>query len=314
VIRSWSIFALIVLTVLTVACRRTGLQPGEGYVDVPGGRIWYRIVGSGTRTPLVLLHGGPGAPSYYLNPLAALADERPVIFYDQLGAGRAEKPTDVTLWRVERFVEELRRLRTALRLDQVHLLGHSWGTMLAVDYMLTKPVGVRSLILASPALSISRWLEDAATLKKTLPESIQAVIAKHESAGSFDSPEYQAAMTEYYKRYLCRHDPWPDDVNKTLAELGMSVYRTMWGPSEFTATGSLRTYERAEQLKALTLPVLLTAGRYDEATPSTTAYYQSLIPGAKLKIFENSAHFTMQDQPDAYVQAVRDFLHEVESR
>jgi proline iminopeptidase len=283
-------------------------------VDVPGGRIWYRIVGSGTRTPLVLLRGGPGAPSYYLNPLAALADERPVIFYDQLGAGRAEKPTDVTLWRVERFVEELSRLRTALRLDQVHLLGHSWGTMLAVDYMLTKPVGVRSLILASPSLSISRWIEDAETLKKTLPESIQAVIAKHESAGTFDSPEYQAAMTEYYKRYVCRRDPLPDDVNKTLAELGMSVYRTMWGPSEFTATGSLRTYERAEQLKALNLPVLFTAGRYDEATPSTTAYYQSLIPGAKLKIFENSAHLTMQDEPDAYVQAVRDFLREVESR
>src|SRR5215475_7331243 len=193
-IKRWSISVLIVVTILSGGCRRTDLQPSEGYVNVQGGRIWYRIAGSGTRTPLLLLHGGPGAPSYYLNPLAALADERPVIFYDQLGAGRSDKPTDVTLWRVERFVEELRRLRTALSLDQVHLLGHSWGTMLAVDYMLTKPVGVRSLILASPALSISRWIQDAETLKRTLPESVQAVIAKHESAGTFDSPEYQAAM------------------------------------------------------------------------------------------------------------------------
>ncbi len=186
--------------------------------------------------------------------------------------------------------------------------------MLAVDYMLTKPLGVRSLILASPALSVSRWLEDAATLRKTLPESVQAVIAKHESDGTFDSPEYEAAVMEYYKRYLCRRDPWPDDVNRTFAELSPSVYRTMWGPSEFTATGSLNTYERAEQLNVLHLPVLFTVGRYDEATPSTTAYYQSLIPGAKLKVFENSAHFTMQDEPSAYVQAVRDFLREVESR
>ena len=312
--RRWFSLALLVVTVLSGSCQSTGLQPREGFVDVPGGRVWYRIVGGGTRTPLVLLHGGPGAPSYYLNPLAALADERPVIFYDQLGAGRSDKPTDVALWRVDRFVEELGRLRTALRLDQVHLLGHSWGTMLAVDYMLTKPVGVRSLILASPALSISRWLEDAATLKRTLPESVQATLGKHESAGTFDSPEYQAAVMEYYKRYLCRRDPWPDDVNRTFAELSASVYGTMWGPSEFTATGSLRTYERAAQLKALNLPVLLTAGRFDEATPSATAYYQSLIPGAKLKIFENSAHLTMQDEPDAYVQAVRDFLHQVESR
>ena len=308
------ILGVIVVAVFAGSCRHAGLQTDEGYVDVPGGRIWYRIFASGTRTPLVLLHGGPGAPSYYLNPLAKLADERPVVFYDQLGAGRAHKPTGISLWRVERFVEELARLRAALGLEEVHILGHSWGTMLAADYMLTKPAGVRSLILAGPALSISRWLKDAETLKRTLPESVQAVIAQHESAGTFDSPEYQGAITEYYKRYLCRREPWPDDVNKTFVELGLSVYGTMWGPSEFTATGSLRTYERAEQLKALSLPVLFTAGRYDEATPSTTEYYRSLVPGARLRIFENSAHLTMQDEPDAYVEAVREFLHEVESR
>ena len=313
-IKRWSISVLIIVTVLSGGCRRTGLQPGEGYVNVQGGRIWYRIVGSGTRTPLLLLHGGPGAPSYYLNPLAALADERPVIFYDQLGAGRSDKPTDVTLWHVERFVQELSELRRALGLKQVHILGHSWGTMLAVDYMVTKPAGVRSLILASPSLSIGRWLEDAETLKRTLPQSVQDAIARNEAAGSFDSPEYQSAMMEYYKRYLCRRNPWSDDVNKTLEELGQSVYRTMWGPSEFTATGSLRTYERAEQLRTLNLPVLFTAGQYDEARPATTEYYRSLVPGAKLRIFENSGHLTMEDEPEAYVQAVRDFLHEVESR
>lgn len=313
-IKRWLILGLIVVAVFAGSCRRAGLQSGEGYVDVPGGRIWYRIVGTGTRTPVVLLHGGPGAPSYYLNPLEKLADERPIVFYDQLGAGRADKPTDINLWRVERFVEELARLRTALGLTQVHILGHSWGTMLAADYMLTKPAGVRSLILASPALSVSRWLKDAETLKRTLPESTQAAIAKHESAGTFDSPEYQAAVMEYYKRYLCRRDPWPDDVNRTFAELGQSVYGTMWGPSEFTATGSLRTYERAEQLRALTLPVLFTAGRYDEATPATTEYYRGLVPGARLKILEKSAHLTMQDEPDVYVQVVREFLNEVESR
>jgi proline iminopeptidase len=249
-----------------------------------------------------------------LNPLAALADERPVIFYDQLGAGRSDKPTDGTLWRVERFVEELRRLRTELRLDEVHILGHSWGAMLAVDYMLTKPAGVRSLILASPGLSIRRFLDDAQVLKKMLPESVQTVIAEQENAGTFDSPEYQSAVTEYYRRFLCRRDPWPDDVNQTFAEFGESVYRSMWGPSEFTATGTLRNYDRTAQLKELRLPVLLTSGKFDEVTPATAEYYQSLIPGAKLRIFENSAHLTMQDEPEAYVQAVRDFLHDVESR
>jgi len=308
------LLGLIIAGVVADSCREAGLQPREGHVDVTGGRIWYRIVGSGTRTPLLLLHGGPGVPSYYLNPLAKLADERPVIFYDQLGAGRSDRPTQTELWTVERFVDELARLRTALGLKEVHILGHSWGTMLAADYMLTKPTGVRSVVMASPSLSMSRWLRDAETLKETLPDSVQAVIVKHESAGTFDSPEYQAAVMEYYKRHLCRRDPWPDDVNKAFAELGQSVYTTMWGPSEFTATGSLRTYERAERLKELNLPVLFTAGRYDEATPSTVEYYRSLVPGARLQIFEHSAHLTMQDEPDAYVQTIREFLREVEGR
>ncbi len=302
------------MSISAPSCRSAGLQPGEGHIDVPGGRVWYRIAGSGTRTPLLLLHGGPGAPSYYLDPLAKLADERPVIFYDQLGGGRSDRPSDVTLWRIDRFVEELARVRTALGLEHVHLLGHSWGTMLAADYMLTKPAGVRSLILASPALSVSRWLKDADALKATLPPSVQAAIARAESTSTFDSPEYQNAVTEFYKRYLCRRDPWPDDVTRSFAEMGVPVYEAMWGPSEFTATGSLRTYERAAQLSVLRLPVLFTAGRYDEATPSTTEYYRSLIPGARLKIFENSAHLTMQDEPEAYVEAIRQFLREVESR
>jgi proline iminopeptidase len=129
--------------------------------------------------------------------------------------------------------------------------------MLATDYMLTKPAGVHSLILASPALSVSRWLEDAETLKRSLPESVQDAIARHESAGTFNSPEYQSAMMEYYKRYLCRRDPWPDDVNKTFAEFGQSVYGTMWGTKRIhcdwiaTRLRTRGTIENIESARAL---------------------------------------------------------------
>ena len=143
---------------------------------------------------------------------------------------------------------------------------------------------------------------------------MQAAIARHEAAGTFDSKEYQDAVNEYYKRFVCRLNPWPDDVNKSTSEMNMSTYMTMWGPSEFTATGTLQSFERAESLKDLSLPVLFTAGRYDEATPAATEYYRSLVPGARIKIFENSAHLTMQDEPDAYVRAIREFLREVETR
>jgi proline iminopeptidase len=303
---------LIVLGLIAGSHRAGGQQPREGYVNVEGGRVWYRVVGSGSRTPLLLLHGGPGFPSDYLEPLARLADERPVIFYDQLGSGRSDRPANPGLWRVDRFVAELPRLRAALGLKEVHVLGHSWGSMLAVDYLLTRPAGVRSAVLASPCLSVTRWLADAQALKKTLPQSLHAVMARHERAGSYGAPEYQAAVIEYYRRFLSRRDPWPAAVTKSLADLNLSLYVTMWGPNEFTPTGVLRNYERTERLRELNLPVLFTAGRYDEATPASVEHYRGFVRGARVRIFEDSAHLTMNDEPEAYVQAVREFLREVE--
>lgn len=306
--------AALAATVLGLGCADTGLQPGEGFVDVEGGRVWYRINGSGTATPLLLLHGGPGAPSYYLDRLAALADERPVIFYDQLGAGRSDQPSDTMLWTVDRFVRELATVREALGLERVHILGHSWGTMLGVDYMLTNPAGVESLILASPALSIPRWLHDADSLLKTLPDSVQQVIHAHEAAGTTDAPEYMAAVMDFYGRYVWRSNPPPPEIDSVFAHFGAGVYGYMWGPSEFTGTGTLKDYDRTGRLGEIMVPTLFTTGRHDEAVPATVAYYQSLVPGSRLVVLENSAHMTMLDEPERYIQIVRDFLREVEGR
>lgn len=300
------------LILILSSCADTRLSPGEGFIEVEGGRVWYRIVGSGDATPLLLLHGGPGAPSYYLNPLERVSEDRPVIFYDQLGAGRSDRPTDTTLWRVDRFVRELAQVRDALDLEEVHILGHSWGSMLAVDYMLTNPDGVQSLILASPALSVRRWAEDAERLLAGLPASLQRAIERHERAGTTDSPEYQEATMEYYRRYLSRSDPWSPDLEATFENFNTEIYGLMWGPSEFTATGSLSNYEREDVLADLQLPILFTAGRYDEATPETVAHFHSLAPNSEIEIFENSAHMTMLDESEAYVAAVREFLKEVE--
>src|SRR5262245_56578273 len=115
----WVLLALL-------GCAPRGISTREGYLQVPGGRVWYRIVGSGHRTPLLLLHGGPGAPSYYLEPLAKLAADRPVVFYDQLGCGRSDQPNDSTLWTIDHFVAELAEVRKQLGLGRVHLLGTSW--------------------------------------------------------------------------------------------------------------------------------------------------------------------------------------------
>jgi proline iminopeptidase len=288
----------------------------EGFVSVSGGKVWYEIIGADkTRPPLLVLHGGPGAPHDYLEPLEALADERPVVFYDQLGCGRSDTPDDASLWGVERFVEEVGKVRQAIGLEKVHIIGQSWGASLAVEYLLaTHPEGVASLVLSGPFLSASRWVEDQKAYLLELPEEIQEVIRKTEASGDFQSDPYQEAVMRYYQLHVCRLEPWPDCLNRTMEKFGVPVYEQMWGPSEFSVTGTLKDHERVEALKKISVPVLFTCGRYDEATPVTTEYYRSNLPGSEICIFEEASHEHHLERPEEYLKVVREFLNRAERR
>ena len=242
--------ALGLLLLVSGGCASKTLTPGEGYIPVTGGKVWYRIVGTGKGTPLLVLHGGPGVPSYYLNPLAALGDDRPVVFYDQLGCGRSDQPADTSLYTVQGYVERLGQVRKALGLDKVDIYGHSWGSMLAVDYMLTQPKGVEKLVLAGPALSIPRWVHDADSLLATLPDSLQEVIHRNEAAGTTDSAEYQNAVGAFYAQYLCRVQPWPADVDSSFERMGEPWSTTTWkvrasspSPGPSSTTTAPRTWD-----------------------------------------------------------------------
>ena len=169
---------LIALFVLSCQPEKKSLTSGEGYIEMEGGKVWYRIMGQGDQTPLLLLHGGPGFPSYYLNPLGELSGERPVIFIDQPGCGRSEMEMDTSRMTVDFFVDNLEQVRLALGLDELYLYGHSWGTMLAADYYLKYPDHVKALILASPALSAPQWAKDARSLIGSLPDSLQTAITE----------------------------------------------------------------------------------------------------------------------------------------
>lgn len=286
----------------------------EGFIAVTGGKVWFRIIGAGKPgVPLLTLHGGPGGTSEPFEALTPLSDERPLVLYDQLGSGRSDRPADDSPYTLERYIEELVQVRAALGLTRIHLLGHSWGTMLAVDYLLTKkPAGIAGLILAGPALSASRWVADQRTYLAEMPKDVQDTVAKHEAAGTYDSPEYQAATMAFYKRHLLRAEKWPTSMRPEI--FGDAVYKFMWGPSEFTVTGTLKTYERAERLKEIRLPTLFTCGEFDEATPASTAFFQGKLPGAKLRVIPNASHMTYLEQPEAFCAAVREFLREVERR
>ena len=302
----------VILLVSTIGCGSRALTPGEGYEQVPGGRVWYRIVGHGTRTPLLVLHGGPGVPSTYLKPLAALADERPVVFYDQLGAGKSDHPTDTTLWRLERFVDEVARVREALGLREVHLYGHSWGGMLAVDYLLTHPTGVKSLILAGAPINVRRTQHDDDSLKATLPDSIATVLARHERDGTCDAPDYQAATVVYLQHFFARRLPWSVDLDSAIAGYDPTASIAMSGPCG--RSDPFIAYDRTDRLGEIATPTLFIVGAYDPTTPAAMRLYQSHLPGSEVVVLDGFGHLPMQDDPERYNSEIRDFLRRVEAR
>lgn len=289
---------------------RIAHETKEGRIPVRGGEIWYKVAGINRQgVPLMVLHGGPGASHDYLEPMEALANERPVVFYDQLGCGNSDKPENIALWTVKRYVDEVSRLRGALGLKAVHIMGQSWGTSLAVDYVLGKPEGVVSLVLSGPLLSASRWIEDQKAHIAELPADLRQTIRTCEDTGAFGSPEYQDAVMAYYKRHVCRLDPWPECLNRSFEKLNFAVYEYMWGPSEFTVTGALKNYERVDRLNAITVPVLLTCGSHDEAPPLTTRYYHENLPGSEVHVFEDASHEHHLEKQAEYMTVVRDFLY-----
>ncbi|WP_407676695.1 proline iminopeptidase-family hydrolase [Planomicrobium stackebrandtii] len=286
----------------------------EGFITVTGGKVWYRISGDDPGIPLLILHGGPGSKSSDNDPLRQLGTERPIIHYDQLGCGKSDRPTDTELWTVERYVEELEQVITALKLEEVHILGHSWGTMLAASYLSKKPKGVCSIIFSGPALDAQRWERDQRNYLKQFPQEVQDTIEQSEREGTTDSAEYKQAMMDFYKKHMCRVDPWPKEMQEDLDEMNQQIYNFMWGASEFTVTGTLKNFDATGYLHEIEIPALFACGRFDEATPEATEYYAGLVPGAEFHVFENSSHMPGIEEPEAYLEMVREWVNRQELR
>jgi proline-specific peptidase len=292
----------------------------EGFVRFRGYKVWYRIVGEKEepgKLPLLCLHGGPGGTHDYLEPLEAMAATgRRVIFYDQLGSGNSAHPHDPSLWTVDLFVEEVGVVRRALGLERLHILGQSWGGMLAMEYALTKPAGLASLVLADSPASMRQWVAEANRLRTGLSPDVQETLLKHEEAGTTDDPAYEDAVEVFYRRHLCRLDPWPDCLIRTFDKVAQTpeVYNTMNGPSEFHVIGKLKDWDIVDRLGEIRIPALVMGGRYDEATPAITETVHRGIPGSEWVIFENSSHMPHLEEPERYRQVLSDFLNRVETK
>jgi proline-specific peptidase len=287
------------------------MKEHEGYISVPGGRVWYRSVGEGG-VPLLVLHGGPGFCHDYLERLEDLADRRQVVFFDQLGCGLSDRPDDTSLWTADFFVDEVDAVREALGLDYHHLFGNSWGGMLAMDYMIQRKPQLASVTVSNSPGSMARFVADCERLLSELPVDVQRTIRWHEERGYYSCMEYQGAVAYWYQKHMCRVSPWPDGLERSLAKAGMQTYETMWGPSDFHVTGNLRDWDVTARLHEITVPTLFIAGEHDEMTPEHVHDLHRLVPNSEYILYKGAAHMPFYEAHDRFIADVNGFFDRVE--
>ena len=280
------------------------------------GTTWYRVVGDlkSAKTPVMILHGGPGAGHNYCEPIADVLAQtgRAGVLYDQIGCGNSthlpDKPKE--FWTPELFMEELVLLTEHLGIsNKYNIVGQSWGGMLGMQFAIQKPKGLNAMVIADSPASMEVWVSEANKLRKELPPEVEATLLKHEAAETTEDPEYIAAVDVFYSRHLCRI-PQPPYVVASFEQLAAdpTVYHTMNGPSEFHVIGSLKHWDIRPQLKEIQTPTLLVSGQYEEATPAMVKEINGLIPGSKWELFAESSHMPHVEEPAKFKRVVAEFL------
>ncbi|WP_369807441.1 proline iminopeptidase-family hydrolase [Mycobacterium sp. E3305] len=285
----------------------------DGMIAVPGGNVWFERIGGGPGLPLLVVHGGPGLPHTYLRSLERLADEREVVYWDQLGCGNSERPSNPDLWTMSRSVAEMDAVVRGLGLKGFHLFGNSWGGMMAQQYALDVPSGAVSLTISNSIASIPEFSQMVARLKAELDPATQSAIDRHEAAGTTYTAEYQDAIRTWNETYLCRVRPWPPELLAAFANMGTDIFETMFGPSDFHIVGTIRDWDVFDRLPEITLPALVLAGRFDECVPEHMWEMHRRIAGSRYELFESSAHMPFIEEPAKFDRVMRDFLRHHDS-
>jgi len=280
----------------------------EGAIAVPGGNVWFTRIGGGPGFPVLAVHGGPGLPHDYIRSLERLADEREVIFWDQLGCGRSDRPSNPELWTMDRSVAEMDAVVKALGLNRFHIFGNSWGGMLVQQYVLDVASGAASLTISNSTASMPHFAANVKRLKRELDPATQSAIDRHEAAGTTHSPEYQAAIRTWNETFLCRSLPWPRELEDAFRNMGTEIFETMFGASDFQIVGTIHDWDVLDRLTEIALPTLLLAGKFDECSPEHMWEMHERISGSRYEFFESTAHLPFIEEPGRFDQLMREFL------
>ena len=260
---------------------------------------------------LFLLNGGPGLPCNYLREPHyehLVNNGIRIVTYDQLGCGQSSKPKDISLWSIDRYVEELEFVRNELNLGKLNLLGHSWGGWLAIEYSLKYQNNLKKLILENTCGDMPHLISELNRLRQALGSETVKMMLRHEAEGTFDHPEYQAAITILNYRHVCRLDEWPESIHASLNDWNMDVYETMQGPNEFLYIGNLKEWNRINEMKDVRTNTLITVGMHDELPPSCALKMNNALSNSIIKVFKNSSHMPFYEEPDKYFKTLINFI------
>lgn len=285
------------------------------YINVPGGYVYMCILGENeAEIPVLYLHGGPGGNFNSFSPMAQrIAENRIVYMYNQLGSDDSNNTGEESLWVPERYVEALNSIIANIGVPKLHLIGHSWGSFLAAEHILSTPGSpVISITMVSPYLSTEIWIRDAKIRLAELNKDYLEIVEECESSIHFDGQMYQDIIQEYNKNFQCRsllsHQRQYRHLTKDLMTIsGKNVYKHMWGPSEFTCNGILKDLDITGKLSKIKVAVMIICGQYDQVRNETCEYYRSLIPGSRMAIMPEASQMSFLENPDIFYNTLMNF-------
>ncbi|WP_295673308.1 proline iminopeptidase-family hydrolase [uncultured Mucilaginibacter sp.] len=280
-------------------------------------RVWTKKVGDG-RIKVLLLHGGPGFSHDYFECFEDFLPKEgmEIYYYDQLGCGNSDRPADTTLWNIPRYVAEVEQVRKGLGLEDFYLLGHSWGSMLAMEYLQKYQNHVKAAILSNMTAGIKSYVGYTATLKdKFFTPAEKKLYDSLYKAGKYDAPQFQELlMNKLYTHVICQLpvDQWPEPLMRAFKKANDPIYIQMQGVDEFHVTGNFKNWEMWDSLPKITVPTLVIGGMNDEMNPADMRREGKLIPNSRTYLCPNGSHMSMYDDQQNYFTNLVQFLKDVD--
>lgn len=278
-------------------------------------KVWTKRIGNNPKIKLLLLNGGPGMSHEYFECMESFLPKEGIefIYYDQLGTGFSDNPNDVSMWDLDRYVEEVEQVRVALDLDKnnFYVLGHSWGGILAMQYVLKYQNNMKGLIVSNMMASCPKYGEYSKVLEKQMKPDVLATIKDIEAKKDFTNPKYmELLMSNFYNQHILRLpvNEWPEPVNRAFSRLNQSLYVTMQGPSELGISGKLTNWDVSEQLKSIKIPTLVIGGKYDTMDPEYMKWMATQFQKGTYLYCEKGSHMSMYDDQETYMNGLIKFL------